>query len=46
MTVTKILLHYLQCNQASISIAFQYFYKIRAFRDKTFDGMYLLYFQN
>lgn len=45
-TVTKILLHYLQCNQASISIALQYFYKIRAFRKKNFDDIYLMYFQN
>lgn len=44
--VTKILLYYLQCKQASISIAFPYFYKIRAFRNKNFHDIYLMYFLN
>lgn len=45
-TVAKILLHYSQCIQPSVSVAFQYFSRIRAFRNKNSDDMYLMYFQN
>lgn len=44
--VLQLLKYFCTIYQASISIAFQYSYKIKAFRKKNFDDIHLLYFQN